>query len=389
MHPGSGMKKLLSIVSLLLLLAGGARAQGRVWSDVRHPDLATATDLVLVAEGYLAGEEGLFLERARAAVAELDGDADARPLLDARRVNFHFVFVPSRAAPSSRRAPGPTDSACRAYVREDGLLVADDAAVERFAAAAPDVDAVCALIHFTRGRSVRSNADVLPGATGRIRLDDRDTSAFLHELGHALLGVGDEYAEEGRIDQDELAAVQARIAIFPNLSTDPSGRRWAHLVATTYEGGGGYRRGVWRAERDCRMRSCRSESFCKVCLAQLAPVTAPAAPAIDSPREGARVAPSVVATWRPTGAVSPAGYYLILYRRGPGGDVVLLRSAAEGHVRSADLGALPAGTYLLGVAAQTRAGASPTAWRSFSVGTPTTTRARADGPGLAGAVRRG
>lgn len=368
------MKTLLPIVSLLLLLA--ARAPAQVWSDVRHPDLATATDLVLVAEGYRQGEEGLFLEKAREAVARLDGDAHARPLLDARRVNFHFVFAASRAAPSSRRAAGPVDSACRAHVREDGLLVADDAAVERLAAAAPDVDAVCALIHFARGRSVRSNADVLPGAAGRIRLDDRDPSAFLHELGHALLGVGDEYAEESRIPAADLA----RIATFPNLSIDPSGRRWAHIVSTTHEGGGGYRRGVWRAERDCRMRSCRSEAFCRVCLAQLAPVGAPSAPAVDAPGEGARVGPTVVAAWRPTGTVRPAGYYLILYRRGPGGDVVVLRTAAEGHVRSADLGSLPAGVYLLGVAAQTRAGLSRTAWRSFSVGE--------GGAGLAGAVRR-
>jgi hypothetical protein len=377
------MKKLVSIVSLLLLLAAPARAQ--VWSDVRHPDLATATDLVLVAEGYAAGEEGLFLEKAREAVAELDGDADARPLLDARRINFHFVFVPSRAAPSSERATGPVDSACRAWIRDDGLLVADDAAVERFAAAAPDVDAVCALIHFARGRSVRSNADVLPGAAGRIRLDDRDTSAFLHELGHALLGVGDEYAEESRLPAEALA----RIATFPNLSTDPSGRRWAHIVSTKHEGGGGYRRGVWRAERDCRMRSCRSEAFCRVCLAQLAPVGAPTPPVIDSPREGARVAPGVVTTWRPTGTVYPAGYYLILYRRGPGGDVAVLRTAAEAHVRSADLGSLPAGSYLLGLSAQTRAGLSKTTWRAFAVeGQPAPASGRPAGVGLAGAVRR-
>ena len=71
MHLGSAMKKLVSIVSLLLLLAAPAPAQ--VWSDVRHPDLATATDLVLVAEGYVAGEEGLFLARAREAGHPVSG----------------------------------------------------------------------------------------------------------------------------------------------------------------------------------------------------------------------------------------------------------------------------------------------------------------------------
>jgi len=137
------------------------------------------------------------------------------------------------------------------------------------------------------------------------------------------------------------------------------------------------------------MRSCRSAAFCKVCLAQLAPTSAPTPPVIDAPREGARVAPGVVTTWRPTGTVHPAGYYLILYRRGPGGDVVVLRTAAEAHVRSADLGSLPAGSYLLGVAAQTRAGLSKTTWRAFSVGgQPTTASGQPAGVGLAGAVRR-
>ena len=119
----------------------------------------------------------------------------------------------------------------------------------------------------------------------------------LHELGHAAFGLGDEYDVYGSpAAGGDTYAPPARLA--PNLSTEADGSGWADLLTTTelptmthdlpcsvsgmgvppapgvdattvgtFEGGGYWRCGVYRAQYACLMR--RGETLCARC-AQLA-----------------------------------------------------------------------------------------------------------------------
>src|SRR5581483_4364015 len=88
---------------------------------------------------------------------------------------------------------------------------------------------------------------------------------FLHELGHALWALGDEYAE---VDESLSTASRSAIAERANLTTDRTGARWKWAgLGRVYEGAGRLRRGVFRPERDCIMRDLAAPGFCKVCRA--------------------------------------------------------------------------------------------------------------------------
>jgi len=82
------------------------------------------------------------------------------------------------------------------------------------------------------------------------------TACALHEWGH-VLGLADEYGGGGDADRTKEPRQ-------PNLTLDPRGAKWRHLVQGTVEGADGYDRGIYRPTRDCRMRSFAG-GFCAVC----------------------------------------------------------------------------------------------------------------------------
>ena len=104
---------------------------------------------------------------------------------------------------------------------------------------------------------------------------------FIHELGHGLAGLGDEYYTSDVAYQN-----------FYNLSIEPwepnittlvnFKSKWANMVAPTtpiptpatkennetvgvYEGGGYMSKGIYRPYIDCRMKSNEAKGFCPVC----------------------------------------------------------------------------------------------------------------------------
>jgi len=110
--------------------------------------------------------------------------------------------------------------------------------------------------------------------------NERSFPVFVHELGHSLVGLGDEYYSSEVAYQD-----------FYNLKTEPweanlttlvnFGAKWRHLLdAATpiptpvtetsrahtgvFEGGGYVAKGVYRPAFNCRMKSNEAE-FCAVC----------------------------------------------------------------------------------------------------------------------------
>jgi hypothetical protein len=102
---------------------------------------------------------------------------------------------------------------------------------------------------------------------------------FVHELGHNLAGLGDEYVgsvpyETGAPDRPE--------PWEPNLTAlkDPAALKWRDLVEPgtpiptppsfagrvgAFEGGGYQARGLYRPEAACVMGSASPVGFCRVC----------------------------------------------------------------------------------------------------------------------------
>ncbi len=104
---------------------------------------------------------------------------------------------------------------------------------------------------------------------------------FLHELGHGLAGLGDEYYDSEvaysdfySLDQEPLAANLTTLVDFD--------RKWKSMVAVNvpvptpvssefnsitgvYEGGGYSARGIYRPYITCRMKENEAPGFCPVC----------------------------------------------------------------------------------------------------------------------------
>lgn len=403
---------------LLTLLPGPLLAQAptgavrELRSELSEPDLNLARDVVILSEGFRSSEREAFFTLAREKVAgRIRTEQVARPLRQAGAWNFHFLFVSSYHAAPWRPGYPARDTAFASRVEGDGTLSCDDAAADALAAElAPDVDLVVVLIkHLSPAETVtfkerrrlqrlhrkyrpdpvsedadvegpgdvRANADV-PTDGGRVRLTSEDTEVFVHEVGHAAFGLGDEYSEyEGEIPADE----RWEVALCPNLTCEPTGARWKHILPTPpVEGGGYYQRGVWRPKKSCRMNESRSRNFCPVCEAAIRgfdAAEAPRAPRFTSPAEGATLAaPRVTATlhelglrprWRQSGP-DPVSFHLEL-RRGSATGREVWSDEYEGHLRTAALTKRlkTPGSYWLGLRADGLSSSSETTWRRVEV----------------------
>lgn len=103
-----------------------------------------------------------------------------------------------------------------------------------------------------------------------------------HELGHALIGLGDEYsdrwgAKEGECYEcddfcrtDKFHGPEASVlANVPNLTIDEQGTRWEGLVDGAEPGGWGYDCGIYHPGESCRMKSSSTQGYCRVCRAAI------------------------------------------------------------------------------------------------------------------------
>ncbi|MCA8925962.1 MAG: hypothetical protein KDD82_29420 [Planctomycetes bacterium] len=362
------MTRLWTLVALVACCAAASAQDAKpalpapvLESLIKEPDYAKAWDLVFLAEGYPASEQELFFEQARLMARKLRFGNTSFPMREAYTFNFHFVFAASREAVSWKPGGKPRDSRLRSYTDEDGVLVTDDALADALALeVAPDVDSIVIVARFQPASAydvstwpkalsdvvekpdhVRANAD-MPSDGKRARMPTIDPDAFVHELGHALFGLGDEY---GEYDGALPASGHWEIALTPNLTTDPSGARWRHIVDSVFEGGGYYATGVYRPEQACRMRESREAKFCAVCahtIRSIGAVEEPSEAKITSPKQGkavepgALLSPSVEVAWKQ--AHDPLYYAIELY------DAAALEASdeatplwddyVEGHLRS-------------------------------------------------------
>lgn len=316
-----------------------ALCAGEVWRDLRADRPEHAVDLVFVSEGFDDDELAGFRRRVADWLAALDGDATTIVGRDPARFNRYAVSLPTRGDPTDDVL---SDTPLRGCLRRDALvgggtpMLTAHPILARFAARAhvPEADIVVVVMNTDRGRA---NAPVMlePGTEVGVVVVRRDVSARTldHELGHALVHLGDEYEEvDACFDADPAPSALPRsegdwaLALTPNLTVDPRGARWAAWTAGAVEGGARYRRCVYHPTARCRMRDdLGDDPFCPVCNAAIDRV-------LRRYREGVETRRPVCALVTSAELLARAGYLVCPYARGYDGATRYTISDAGGRV---------------------------------------------------------
>ena len=228
-------------------------------------------DLVILADGYLASEQAQFAAEARRVFETLRRTEPFASYMGL--MNVHTGF---RASARSGVGEGTaystrfrTTFGTTVYSDNQRLILSD--AVR----AAGEADAVLVILPSNRhaGTALGKVCYVTTGA---------GPAVAMHELGHVIGGLGDEYTSWSGSPSLSPEATAAR---YPNLTlantretlpwkdwVEPSTRVPASFFGSdkvgAYLGGGAYSSRVYRPERTCRMRSDWS-GFCVVCRQHL------------------------------------------------------------------------------------------------------------------------
>ncbi len=248
-----------------------------------HGNHATRVDIVVLPEGYSAGERAKFEEACEKFAEAMFTYAPYDRLKD--KFNIRAVWAPSED--SGVTIPGERvwrNTACDAnfttFDSERYQTVANQQTLRDLAAHVP-YDYIYVLSNTQKyggggifnfyGISAAHN----PGFTGKI---------YIHEFGHLLMGLGDEYVGNTAYDETmyntKLEPWEPNITSLVDFDTK---KIWKSLLEkdtpaptpTTeayrdkvgvYEGAGYVAKGLYRPMQNCLMNSFRGvESFCPVC----------------------------------------------------------------------------------------------------------------------------
>lgn len=257
-------------------LPPGRAGQGPVETLVDHGPSDARFDLVIVSEGYTTADLPRFRVEADEVVERLRATPPFTQYWG--HVNVHRVEVaaPAPGVPGGRGGP----SALGTRVA-DGLPRGDRGRIMQAAAAAPGAEAVLVLVndHF---RSLAHVDFTLVSA-----LDPRQPAVAVHELGHTIGFLLDEYEEfparpwDFAVANGLVEGVTHWTGWGANLTTARTRdalpwRAWltpgapvptpdgAGLRVGAYEGGFRFQRGWFRPSETCLMRD-EDEAFCPVC----------------------------------------------------------------------------------------------------------------------------
>ncbi|MEU6969980.1 M64 family metallopeptidase [Kitasatospora aureofaciens] len=212
-------------------------------------------NMVILGDGYTAGETGLLRQHAEQKWAEIAATDPWRKY--AGSINVWLVNVVSnQSGVSNDPYQGITrDTALGMYFFCGGierLLCLNESKAQAYAAQAPGVDAIVAVGNTTKygGAGYPSLSTVSGGnsQSGRIAI---------HELGHSVGGLADEYFTPG-------TTYTGAEPTQPNVTRDPGGAKWASYlgrptpdggVIGAYQGGSQYEYGIYRPSSDSLMRS--------------------------------------------------------------------------------------------------------------------------------------
>ncbi|MFJ1754463.1 M64 family metallopeptidase [Kitasatospora sp. NPDC088134] len=250
-------------------------ADGTVTPIVQAGPTSAKLDLVVVGDGYTAAEQGRFLTDAAAKWQEISA---VEPYASYRGL-FNVWAVQAVSAES-----GVSGDPDRATVRRtalgsyfwcgdvERLLCVDTDAVDRYAARAPQADLVLVVANSTKYGGAGYNDLVSPlGYSGIATVsggNDRSGQIAVHETGHSLGHLADEYWYDG---QGPYPGAEPAEANLSRLTADRMRRartkwyRWLGQASPdggtvgAYLGGGYYPTGLYRPTDNSIMRSLGRE----------------------------------------------------------------------------------------------------------------------------------
>lgn len=228
--------------------------------------VARPITLVFLPEGFHADEIPSFVTRVNELVSGML--ADHASIVARQPDAFEVQRVELDGNPL-----GACLEADRQGLSQSRFLDVDDDAA-RFAARThvPSVDVIVVIVNTSEGRA-SANLPYEPGTQPIVRLTRRDGHRTLtHELGHSLVGLGDEYEDTpacypARPVVD--ATAEVRLMEVPNLSLDASGAKWSHITMGSELGGARYGSCIHHPTNSCIMRSHDAAGFCPVCDAAI------------------------------------------------------------------------------------------------------------------------
>lgn len=268
-------------------------------------------DVAFISEGFTAADLAAFTretEQLAAGVRQDEVLRDRRTLF-----RFHrFELASTTSATTNATLDDTVLGVCLVKDPTDGttfLKPVSRSVGELVRARFPSVDVTVVLVNAASGRSNAQFAfvsDRTMAPTVTLRSGD-GASVLLHELGHALFSLADEYVDSPDAVPRSALLLGPDDGLFrhANVSLDSSGAKWAGLVTGAREGGLRFRRGVWHPTDHCRMLSGGSGApFCPVCRNEIDRVLAVFAGTASAP------APECGVTINPTGTLTVAAVSL-------------------------------------------------------------------------------
>ncbi|MEZ4907621.1 MAG: M64 family metallopeptidase [Saprospiraceae bacterium] len=235
-------------------------------------------DIVVLAEGYSRDEYAAFQEDCQMLI---DRMFYYEPYLDLRKYfNVHIIWVSSEERgsddPNNKKMVNTVFNTSFNTLNSDRYCMTESYwKVRDYAANAP-YDQIYILVNTDKygGGAIYNYYSV--SVSGNLK----SPKVFIHEFGHAMAGLADEYAYEDSFENMYPANVEPW---EPNITTLVDFQsKWKDMVKDTtpvptpdvidnynligaFEGAGYLTKGVYRPMHDCLMRSFDGDVFCPVC----------------------------------------------------------------------------------------------------------------------------
>jgi hypothetical protein len=311
----------------------------RVHADLRQRDPAFAVDVVFLPEGFADDELEDFHARVRTLLHALEQDRGGIVGRDPQRFNRYTVDLP--AAQGLSVTDGALDTPLSGCLRRDTVtpegrpLLTVHPELVRFAArrAVPAADVAVVLMNLHVGRANAPLQRASDEDLGVVVIGLDDVAHVLdHELGHALVNLGDEYVDGGDCYLRDASPPGVTfspgdwwttLAEQPNLTTDPNGARWSSVLRGARAGGARFARCVYHPTDRCRMGDDSRDGYCPVCDDAIER-------ALRDVRAGVDNRPPRCGLYVPT--TSAAGSTLVCpFARGAGGPVRMALRGPDGE----------------------------------------------------------
>lgn len=226
---------------------------------------ADCIDVAIVAEGYTAVQMEEFRSHARAAVESILSHEPFKSLAD--RFNFRAVELESADSGVSVPRKGlwlstPLSSHFDTFYSDRYLTTLHLRDLHDRLAGVPYETIIILANTDTYGGGGIYNSYTLTASRNALF-----RPVVVHEFGHSFAGLADEYFYDDQYSDYYHPDVEPW---EPNITTKADfSSKWEDMTGRDgvglFEGGGYMSKGVWRACRNCRMRTNEAASFCPVC----------------------------------------------------------------------------------------------------------------------------